>query len=161
MNKHVPLLALMSTLLALAACSRSPEADVPVEPATAATSAPPAPTAPAAQAAPAVEIFYAQVGNRLGSNNLLAESLAEVARDDEVYAMAVFKGAGGTSAEASVRVSGGDGGVAYSEEKVFTAGGEVPVVFHVTEDGKLPAGDYKALFMLDGVPCWEVAFKVN
>ena len=141
--------------LALVGCNKQPAADVTVKPATEATAGPFAPKE-------TVAIFFAQVGNRLGENNLLAESLAEVKQGDDVYAMAVFKGPAGDKATAGIKVTSESGEEVFSESKEFAPnGGEVPVVFAVKPGEALAPGSYKALFTLGGVPCWEVAFKVT
>lgn len=158
------LLPLVAACFLLGACDRAPgSAENPAPAATAepvAATPSPAEAAPTAPATPA--ILYAQMGNALGANGLLAEAKTEVGANDALFALAAFKGNEGQAGKVATDITKADGSSVYKQEKDYTVAGETPVVFEVKKQGEAwAAGDYKALFTCNGAPCWEVKFSVK
>ena len=151
--------ALAAASMVLTACE--PKPGVAQNPAAAAAAEQtPAQSEPAK---PAFAIFAAQMGKALNDQGQLAEAVAEVSAADPIYGMAIFRGTSPGESRVSLKVADASGSEVFTEEKTFTASGETPVMFTVRAiDGtEWKAGEYKATYLCDGAPCWEIPFKVQ
>lgn len=148
-------LALAAGVIALTGCEPKPGANVSAAPASAAS--------PAEPAKPSFAIFAAQIGSEVDAKGLLTTPKAEVNAADPLYGLAVFRGNGPAQSRVAMKVTNSSGTEVFSEEKPFTPTGDVPVMFtaKAPDAPAWSAGDYKATFVCDGAPCWEIPFKVK
>ena len=153
----VGIVSLIANLIVVTACQQKPGEAAITAPSTAAS--------PdfAKLSTPSFAILAAQIGNQIDTQGYLVESKSDVATTDPLYGLAAFRGNGPAQARVAISITDSVGSEIYSEEKTFTLGGDVRVMFTIRspDADQLPAGDYKATFICDGGPCWEINFKVK
>lgn len=150
--------AIAAACVLLTACEPKPGAADNPAPASAAQGA--STTEPAK---PSFAIFAAQMGKALNDQGQLKEAVSEVATGDPIYGVAVFRGNGPAESRVALKVADAQGKEVFSEEKKFTPGGDAQVMFTVrpADAASWAVGDYKATYVCDGAPCWEIPFKVR
>lgn len=150
---------LFASLLPLG-CTKDPEQPQPVAPAS--TAAGPAQSGEVpTEKLDSPAIVAAQIGYELGGNGLLANSAASIPAGQAVHGLAIFRGPDGASGKAGLQVFGNGDELLYTETKPYTVEQGASVGFDVSATQQLSAGHYKAIFLCDGGPCWEVQFDVE
>lgn len=158
-NTIISAMAISMVCLVSTSCERLPGvAETTAEPSVA--------EAPATQpvpAQPSFQIFAAQIGNALNEQGQLKESVTELSLTDPIYGVAVFRGTGPAESKVSVKVADAQGVEVFTEDKIFTPGGDTSIIFNIraADASQWKTGGYKATYVCDGAPCWEVAFKIN
>lgn len=150
----------LALTVATAACTKDPQQPVATQPASDAAGAAQPAEVPA-QELREPSILAAQIGSKLGENGLLAESLPSISTGQPIHALAVFRGPDGASGKVEVQVFGEASEPIFTETKGYTLKEGASVGFQVAEAGKLTAGKYRALFLCNGGPCWEIPFTVE
>jgi hypothetical protein len=156
-------LAVIALCLGTASCTKDPQDPVENASPSAAAGAAPAPqTAPQQVQAPsAFGILFAQIGTTLGDNGLLAESASTMDAGSPVHGLAVFQGPDGTPGKVEMQLFGTTETILHREEKSFTVQGPTSIGFVVPPEKVAAKGRYRALFLCNGGPCWEVPFEIR
>jgi hypothetical protein len=159
-NPVRPILPLLVLMLAPLACSKDPSQPREPAPVSAAAGAAEPAEVPADELS-APSILLAQVGHELGPAGLLADSAASIPAGKQIHGLAVFRGPEGASGEVSLQIFASDESLVYSESRPFTLTDGASVGFQVPNSQRPAAGEYRALFLCDGGPCWEIRFTVE
>jgi hypothetical protein len=158
--------------LVASGCARDPRDELETQPADAAlTQAEVTPgVAPmqATQAAPPAvpvtgpNIVVAQIGTRLDAAGMLAAPAAEMPVAAPVHGMALFRGVQGAAGEVELRVFDARDHQVWAQSRQFVAQGDTRVMFTAKPGGATwPSGQYRALYLCSGRPCWEVKFVLR
>lgn len=91
---------------------------------------------------------------------MLAESLSEFSRDDAIYAMAMFQSPEQKEATAGVKMMSSRGQEIFSDSRVFASEGETPSSSRSSHRLARLRQGLLGPITLNGVPCWEISFRV-
>ncbi len=110
--------------------------------------------------APAVMV--AQIGRKLAANGLLQEPITEFPTSAPIYGLAIFKGLDNQDGEVVLQIFDSADRQVFNHLARYVVHGETPVGFNVKSAGEpWDAGNYRALFVCNGKPCWEIKFMLK
>jgi hypothetical protein len=153
----------LTTLAALGAgCSQDPAAPLHSHPADVAYSDPHAiPRTPRSSTGTPVKanIVLAQIGHAIGSDGTIISPQEQIPLDAPIYGVALFEGEGGDSARVELRVYDVHERQVGGGIKDFAAQGRALVTWEVKSSStRWAPGAYRALFLCESGPCWEIKF---
>lgn len=157
---RITVLCMATLALTLGACAKDPRDPQTVTPASQAAGA----AEPAAVPASEMQvptIYSAQIGMKVGDNGLLAEPSLSIAANAPIHGLAVFKGPDGATGDVELQIFDANEQMVFNQEKPYTVQGQTSVGFDVGAAKPLPQGKYRALFLCNGGPCWEVPFSIE
>ncbi len=123
---------------------------------------PPPAAAPAPAPAPvAVSVKSIDLGNAIGADKKVTQSMQAFGPKDTIYASVATEGGTGAKVTLTALWTYGDGQKVMESVQEMTPAGPGVTEFHIEKASGWPAGKYTVTLMLDGKPAGSKTFEVK
>ena len=149
---------LLMLAIGIAGCGKKAETPRPT------SAPPPASTTPAAPpaAAAGVTLGSITIGNSVGPDKKVTNSVSTLARNDTIYASVDTTGSGTATLKAKwTYVQGGESTVVKEESLTIDSVGPATTEFHIDKPGGWPTGEYQVEIFVDDTPAGTRRFTVG